>query len=860
MKKKQDMRTMTTRNLGRTILLVSMLSGGLLPEAALSQAPETPPAPRIYRDKVDAKWTGGKFWYRLDLPEKKREFIFVDAEKGERGPAFDHARVAAALTALNGEPADAKALPIVSLGYPEGGKKVVLRGGKGDYELDLESYQLARIEKTEDGENRLRPRRRPHPSSAGGEESSIRFINRLAEEVDLFWLEPGGGRKAQGSIPAGGESELPTRAGHAWLVSAKNGRVIAVYDAEEEPGIAVLGDTSGSNGQGPRDRPSSRPEEARSPDSKWEVFVRGDNLFLRDTKEGGEQQVTYDGHPADSYARNVEALRAIEMEYDTAEPEKPVPEVYWSPDSRHLVAMKHTLGSLRRIPLVESSPADQLQPKLRMIPYLKPGDDVPFGKPHLFSVDSKREIPVDQSLFSNPWSISDTRWNPDSGEFTFLFNQRGHQVLRILGVNAGTGAVRTVVEETSKTFICYSGKFFAEYLDNSSEIIWMSERDGWNHLYLYDAKTGKVKNPVTRGEWVVRGVDRVDREKRQVWFHASGMNRGEDPYYQQYYRVNFDGSGLTALTAGDGTHSVEYSPDGRYLIDTWSRVDLPPVNELRRVDDGKLVCKLEESDISELTAAGWIPPERFVSKGRDGTTDIHGMIVRPKGFDPARSYPVLEDVYAGPQDSFVPKAFSANYRQRKLTDLGFVIVHIDGMGTSNRSKAFHDVCWKNLGDGGLPDRVLWIKAAAKDRPWMDIARLGVFGTSAGGQTALRAVLDHGDFYKAAMADSGCHDNRMDKIWWNEQWMGWPLDESYVRSSNVVDAGKLQGKLLLMVGEVDDNVDPASTMQVVNALIKAGKDFELLAMPNMGHGVVRTSVGSKRLTDFFTRAFLTPPSQ
>jgi dipeptidyl aminopeptidase/acylaminoacyl peptidase len=311
------------------------------------------------------------------------------------------------------------------------------------------------------------------------------------------------------------------------------------------------------------------------------------------------------------------------------------------------------------------------------------------------------------------------------------------------------------------------------------------------------------------------------------------------------------------LTEVDGTHSVAFSPDQRFLIDTWSRVDLPPVNDLRRTDDGKLVCHLETADDSELRAGGWRAPERFVAKGRDGVTDIYGVIFWPTDFDPAKKYPVLEDIYAGPQDSFVPKEFRLNYRNHRLTERGFIVVQADGMGTSNRSKKFHDVCWKNLADAGFPDRILWIKAAAAQHSAMDLSRVGIYGTSAGGQSALRGMLDHGDFYQACVSDSGCHDNRMDKIWWNEQWMGWPVDESYARNSNVTDAHKLQGKLLLMVGEMDNNVDPASTMQVVNALIKADKDFDLLYMPNTGHGVAGTPYGSRRLVDFFVRAFLKP---
>jgi dipeptidyl aminopeptidase/acylaminoacyl peptidase len=319
--------------------------------------------------------------------------------------------------------------------------------------------------------------------------------------------------------------------------------------------------------------------------------------------------------------------------------------------------------------------------------------------------------------------------------------------------------------------------------------------------------------------------------------------------------VNFDGTGLVVLTEGDGTHSLQFSPDRKFFLDTWSRVDLAPVNELRRSEDGQLVCNLEEADTRELLASGWRPPERFTATGRDGETDIYGIIHWPRNFDPQKRYPVIESIYAGPQDSFVPKSFHASYGSDRLKERGFIVVQIDGMGTSNRSKKFHDVCWKNLGDAGFPDRILWLKAAAAKHPAMDLARLGIYGTSAGGQSALRALLAHGDFYKAAVADCGCHDNRMDKIWWNEQWMGWPVGPHYEEQSNVTQAHKLQGKLLLMVAELDRNVDPASTMQVVNALIKADKDFEMLVVPGAGHGVAGTPYGQRRLVEFFERHFL-----
>ena len=529
--------------------------------------------------------------------------------------------------------------------------------------------------------------------------------------------------------------------------------------------------------------------------------------------------------------------------------------VFWSPDSSKVVVVRVTPGDERRVNLVESSPKDQLQPKLSSYEYLKPGDRVAIDRPYLYDVAARKTIDVADDLFRNPWSLDQIRWDDDSKRFTFLFNQRGHQTLRVVAVDAATGQASALIDETRPTFVDYSNKTYFEWTPKGDEILWMSERSGWNHLYLIDAATGAVKKPITAGNWLVRTVDRVDQDKRQITMQVLGLNPSEDPYHVHVVRVNFDGTGLVRLTEGDGNHRVRYSPDRRFLLDTYSRVDLPPVTELRRVDDGKLVCMVERADASALDASGFRRPERFVSKGRDGTTDIHGIIIRPTNFEAGRKYPVIEAIYAGPQGAFVPKTFRAVPAHQALAELGFIVVQIDGMGTNWRSKAFHDVCARNLADAGFPDRILWMRAAAQHEPSMDLTRVGIFGGSAGGQNALGGMLFHGDFYKAAAADCGCHDNRMDKIWWNEAWMGWPIGPHYAEQSNVTNAHRLVGPLLLTVGEVDHNVDPSSTMQVVNALIQAGKDFEFIVFPNGDHGAGGSPYGDRRRRDFFVRHLL-----
>jgi dipeptidyl aminopeptidase/acylaminoacyl peptidase len=790
---------------------------------------------KVFKQTVRPRWfaDNARFWYRNDLAGGAREFVLVDALKGERQPAFDHARVAATLGQALGKDLTPDRLPVEVLEAGPDESTLLLSAAGRWWLLDRRTGTLSPTNRADEAAASLRADDRPRPTRRTGEETTITFVNRTQGDVTAYWMMPEGERRRYATVQAGEQFQQHTYAGHVWLVTDSRGRTLGVFEAVEGGGDVVV------NGK-PNDRPppTEKPGARRSrgpdsPDGRWTAFLRDHNVFVRDRHNGAETALSTDGAAEDAYTDRL----------------------HWAPDSKKLVVLKTTKGEGRKVYLIESSPKDQLQPKLHSCDYDKPGDRIAVSKPHLFDVEARKEIPLSDELFPNPWSISEVRWAPDSTRFTFLYNQRGHQVLRVVAVDAATGAARVLIEERSQTFIDYSGKLYCHHLDDTREILWMSERDGWNHLYLYDAETGQVKNQITRGQWVVRQVDRVDAGQRQIWFRAGGIHPGQDPYWVHHCRVNFDGTGLTLLTEGEGTHTVEFSPDRAFLIDTWSRVDQPPVTELRRAADGKLVCGLERADWSELLKTGWRAPEPFVARGRDDQTDIYGVICRPTQFDPARKYPVIENIYAGPQGASVPKGFRAFHSMQALAELGFIVVQIDGMGTSHRSKAFHDVCWKNLAGAGFPDRIRWLRAAAAKYPFLDLSRVGIYGGSAGGQNALRALLDHGDFYKAAVADCGCHDNRMDKIWWNEQWMGWPVDESYERSSNVADAHKLQGKLLLIVGELDRNVDPASTLQVANALIKADKDFELLVMTGTGHGAAERPYASRRRADFFVRHLL-----
>ena len=585
----------------------------------------------------------------------------------------------------------------------------------------------------------------------------------------------------------------------------------------------------------PFDEPPESKEPKASPDGKREAFIKNFNVWVRskDKEKKDETALSWDGSEGNAYALG---------------------SISWAPDSKRLAAYRVRPGYKRLIQYVESSPDDQLQPKAFTINYAKPGDVVDLQQPVVFDVEAKARVAIDNALFPNPYELSEIVWRKDGRALTFEYNQRGHQVYRVIEVAAATGRARALISEEPKTFFCYSGKKYRDDVADGKEIVWMSERDGWNHLYLYEGATGAVKSQITTGPWVVRGVDKVDEDKRQIYFRASGMRSGEDPYFVHPYRVDFDGANLTPLAEEPANHSVVYSADGKFFVDTFSRVDAAPVCALRQATDGKSLLEVEKADIAALIKAGWRAPEVLTAKGRDGQTDIWGLIVRPMNFDKSRKYPVIENIYAGPQDSFVPKSFMAWNGMMSLAELGFIVVQIDGMGTSNRSKAFHDVCWKNLGDAGFPDRILWHKAAAAKYPSYDISRVGIYGTSAGGQNAMGAVLFHPEFYKAAVASCGCHDNRMDKIWWNEQWMGWPLGPEYAASSNVDNAWRLKGKLLLFVGELDTNVDPSSTMQVANALIKAGKSFGLLVLPGQNH-TSGGDYGERMRRDFFVHNLL-----
>lgn len=544
----------------------------------------------------------------------------------------------------------------------------------------------------------------------------------------------------------------------------------------------------------------------------------------------------------------------------------------WSDDGKYYATVKIKPAPKHYVTYTLSSPSNQVQPIYSKQEYAKPGDSLNYRIPVIVDVVNRKTIePKSTAMFASQYEVTAPSWDEGFKTVTFEFNERGHKTFRVLEMNL-QGDVKTLIEEKNDKYVAYSRNLRRDF-DNDKKILWKSDRDGHAHLYVYDRVKGKHYQ-LTKGDFWVRGVQHIEydskKNKGYVIFSANGMNcknmgkvtssldgeiAEEDPYNVHYYKIDINGKNLVHLTPERGNHSATLNSDRTALIDTYSSVDKAPVTVLRSATDGKIITTLETADISRLEANGWSKPEVFVAPGRDGKTDMWGIIQRPSNFDPNKKYPVIEYIYSGPGDQYVPKDFTPwLWNLADLAELGFIVVQLDAMTTSFRSLDFEQVCYKNLKDSGFPDRIEWIKAAAKKYPYMDIERMGIYGCSAGGQEALGALLFHPEFYKAGYAACGCHDNRMDKIWWNEQWMGYPVDKSYEECSNVVNAKNLQGKLMLVVGEMDDNVDPSSSYQVVNALQQANKDFEFILIPG-AHHTMGEAYGEHKRYDFFVKNLL-----
>ncbi len=764
-----------------TVLVVALFSSSGIKTAA--QAPSVQPravltaadytraerfltgytSPLVLHGAVRPTWLtgdGDQFWYRVIVGEGgAAEFVLVDSAKRTKAPAFDHAKLAAALSAAAGGKYGATHLPFTTFAY-------------------------------------------------SADRRSIAFT------VD----------------------------GRGWTCEV-NG---ASCSAETGP-------------SGPRD-------EAVSPDGRLAAFIRRDNLWIRDLPTGAERQLTTDGIPDFGYATDNAGWTKSNR-----------PVLLWSPDSKKIATFQQDQRGVGEMYLVNTQVG---HPRLEAWKYPLPGDaTVTTIQRVVIHLDGPRVVrlkmgpdqhrgTVTDDIKREDGAWDDVQWSADAKTLAFVSTSRDHKVEQLRVADADTGAVRDVFEEKAATYF-ESGMGSANwrFLPASSEFIWLSERDDWAHLYLYDLQTGALKNRITSGEGNVAEVLRVDEKSRQIWFVGVGREKGRDPYFRHVYRVGFDGKNLSLLTPAEGDHDVSLSPSGRVFVDTCSRPDQKPASVLRAAD-GRQMLALEDADLSRLVAAGWKPPIPFTVKARDGVTDLYGLMFRPTGFDPSRKYPVIDNIYPGPQTGSVGSRSFAPSRSdaQALAELGFIVVQIDGMGTPWRSKSFHDAYYGNMGDNTLPDQVTGIRQLAQRYSWIDIDRVGIYGGSGGGFATADAMFRYPDFFTVGVAASGNHDNRGYEDDWGEKWQGLlerrpDGTSNYDDQANENHAMNLKGRLLLAHGTMDDNVPPYNTLLVVDALIKANKDFDLILFPNRGHGLGEAYMVRRRW-DYFVEHLLgaAPPKE
>lgn len=618
-------------------------------------------------------------------------------------------------------------------------------------------------------------------------------------------------------------------------------------------------DRSGGGRGGGRD--SALLSYARSPDGRREAFIRDWNLWVRDVATGKETALTTDGVKDFGYATDNAGWQRSDH-----------PIVLWSPDSKKIATFQQDQREVGEMYLVDTRVG---HPTLHAWKYPLPGDKVvTMIQRVIIDVAGptivRLQMPPDQHRSSlcddvacrgGEWS--DVQWSADGSTLAFVSTSRDHKREQLRVADAATGTIRDVLEETTPTFYeSGNGRVNWRYLPASNEMIWFSERDNWGQLYLYDLRTGKLKHAITSGEGNVTELLRVDENARTVYFVAVGKERGRDPYFRHLYRVDLDGKHLQLLTPADADHDVSLSPSGAFFVDSYSRPDVPPIAELRDAD-GTLRATLETADISRLVATGWKPPTPIIVKARDGATDLYGLMYKPTNLDPAKKYPIINHIYPGPQTGSVGgRSFSpARGDAQPLAELGFIVVEIDGMGTPWRSKTFHEAYFGDMADNTLPDQIAGMKELAAKYPWIDLDRAGIYGHSGGGFATGAAMFHYPDFFKVGISESGNHDNRMYEDDWAEKWTGLlemkpDGSSNYDSQANENFAKNLKGKLLLAHGTMDNNVPPNNTLLVVDALVRANKDFDLIMLPNQAHGYGDASnYMTRRRWDFFVRNLL-----
>jgi len=659
-------------------------------------------------------------------------------------------------------------------------------------------------------------------------DKAAKFLNnntaKLVERSDVRpnWLEDG---NLWYSITVAGGKEYV-------LINTKDGSRKTAKDLKSLLPTATE-EKGGSGG-----RRNFSPEVA-SPDGKKVAFIRNWNLWLRDVADKKETQLTTDGIKDYGYATDNAGWKKSDR-----------PILLWSPDSKKIATFQQDQRHVSDMYLVSTNVG---APKLESWKYPIPADsDIIRIQRVIIEVDNTKIIRLKISPdarrgtlcddISCSGSFDDNEWNADASKLAFVSSSRDHKEAKMRIADATTGEVKEIfTEKVATQYESGQGKINWHYLAASNEIIWYSERDDWGHLYLYNATTGQLKNQVTKGDFVVTRLLKMDEKNRVLFFEANGREKGRDPYFSHFYRVDFTGKNLQLLTPEDGNHSVSLSPDGKYFVDTYSKPDVPPTFDLRDMN-GKLITSLEKADISKLTATGWKAPEPIIVKSRDGKWDLYGLIFKPTNLDITKKYPVVNYIYPGPQGGGVgSRSFSPSRADHMaLAELGFIVVVIDGTCNPNRSKSFHDVCYGNMGDNTLEDQISGIKQLASTRPYMDISKVGIWGHSGGGFATAAAMFRYPDFYKVGISESGNHDNRNYEDDWGERYIGLLVKDAkgksnYEVQANQTYAANLKGKLMIAHGGMDNNVPPYNTYLVVEALEKANKDFDLVIFPNARHG-------------------------
>lgn len=578
--------------------------------------------------------------------------------------------------------------------------------------------------------------------------------------------------------------------------------------------------------------PNLTDKELLSPDGKWIAFINGGNIYLREKVSGKESQLTTDGSPENGYGYNL-SWYATRNDSEGEKNDYSI-EAYWSSDSRKLIVPRLDRRNTRRLQLYK---VDVKGYQSEIVSYERElaGDTiVTTADFFLFDVAQKRGVRID--LPQSPAFLGTGFYTFDNCPKAYHVKYyRGYKTRELFEIDLETGKTRSILTENyQKSFVDPETETF-ELMYSTNEFIWRSEQDGWSHLYLYDLVTGKIKNQITKGDFYVYGVDNLDVKNRRIWFTAGGLEQNKDPYLKYFYAVNIDGSKLQLLSPEEAMHDIKISPDKNYFIDNYSSYKDPNVAIVRGMKDGKFVMEVEKTDIDDLTKMGWKPAEPFTILADDGKTKLYGLIIKPTNFDPNKKYPVIDGTYSGPHTIRAPKNFSRSVLNMDLSlaELGFIVVNIDGRGSAFRSKQFHDISYARLGYG-LVDHVYAIKELGKRFSYIDTSRVGIYGHSAGGYDATRALLLFPNFYKVGVSSAGDHDHRMEKIWWPELYQGFPVDTQYHNQSNVTNASKLKGHLMLATGDQDNNVNPSATLKLAGELTKANKDFELIILPNDNH--------------------------